>query len=117
MEISGGGMRHGILTLAIATVDELFACYMPFVKGGGLFVPTRKPFVMGDEVFLLLDLYDDPEKIPLAGKVVWITPTGVVTSRKQGIGVQLNADAEALVNRIDTLLAGYPAPDAVAHTV
>jgi len=117
MEIAGGGMRHGILTLTIANVDELFACYMPFVKGGGLFVPTRKPFVMGDEVFLLLDLYDEADKIPLAGKVVWVTPAGVVTNRKQGIGIQLNADAQALVNRIDTLLAGYPKPDAVTHSL
>ncbi len=117
MELSGGGMRHGILTLSIANIDELFACYMPFVKGGGLFVPTRKPFVIGDEVFLLLDLYGEADKIPLAGKVVWVTPSGVVTNRKQGIGIQLNDDAAALVHRIDTLLAGYATPDAVTHTV
>ena len=117
MDISSGGMRHGILTLSVANVDELFDCYMSFVKGGGLFIPTRKPFVMGDEVFLLLELYEEADKIPLAGKVVWVSPAGVVTNRKQGIGIQLNVDALPLVNRIETLLAGYPKADAVTHSV
>jgi type IV pilus assembly protein PilZ len=47
---------------------------MPFVRNGGLFIPTAKSYKLGDEVFMLLNLMDEPEKIPVAGKVVCITP-------------------------------------------
>ena len=30
---------------------------------------------LGDEVFMLLNLMDEAEKLPVAGKVVWITAT------------------------------------------
>src|SRR5690606_36448223 len=110
MDTSGGGLRHGILNLAIADVDELYACYMPFVAGGGLFIPTRKPFALGEEVFVLVELYCEPDEIPLVGKTVWITPPGVVTNRKQGIGIQLD-NAAQLVARIETELTGLLASD------
>ena len=54
----------------------LYAAYMPFIKNGGLFIPTNKSYKLGDEVFMLLNLMDEQEKIPVAGKVVWITPKG-----------------------------------------
>ena len=37
---SGGA--QGILPLAIKDKGALFNAYMPFVRGGGLFVPTAK---------------------------------------------------------------------------
>src|SRR5690606_2426947 len=117
MDISGGGLRHGILTLSIPDVDELYACYMPFIQGGGIFIPTSKPFVLGDEVFVLLDLYSEADKIPLAGKVVSITPAGVVTSRKQGIGIQLNSDAAPVVHKIENQLAGLLTTDRLTHSL
>jgi len=117
MEISGGGMRDGIITLTIPDAHELHACYMPFINRGGLFIPTRKQFVLGDEVFVVLDLFGEAEKIPLAGTVVWITPAGVVTSRKQGIGIQLNADAGPLVAKIETLLVDLLTTDRLTHSL
>ena len=48
----------------------LYAAYMPFVRHGGLFVPTNKKYELGEEVFILLALMDEPEKIPINGKVV-----------------------------------------------
>ena len=52
------------------------ALIMSFLQNGGLFVPTTRPYRPGDEVFLLLTLMDEPEKLPVAGRVVWITPEG-----------------------------------------
>ncbi|MDO6806500.1 PilZ domain-containing protein, partial [Wenyingzhuangia sp. 1_MG-2023] len=66
--------RSGILTLTIKDKAVLYGAYMPFLKEGGLFIPTNRSYKLGDEVFLLLKLMDDPEKLPVAGKVVWITP-------------------------------------------
>ena len=54
---------------------------MPFVRHGALFVPTNKKYELGEEVFILLALMDEPEKIQINGKVVWVTPKGA-----QGIG-------------------------------
>ena len=49
---------------------------MPFIKNGGLFIPTNKKYNIGDEVFMLLTLMDETEKLPVAGKIVWVTPIG-----------------------------------------
>lgn len=66
------GPGNGILSLTIKDKAVLYAAYMPFIKHGGLFIPTNKSYTMGDEVFMLLSLMDEPEKIPVAGKVIWI---------------------------------------------
>ena len=63
--------RPGILSLTIKDKSALYAAYMPFVKGGGLFIPTKKHYRLGDEVFMLLTLMDESEKIPVAGRIVW----------------------------------------------
>ncbi len=100
------GIRSGILNLSLKDVDELYACYMPFVENGGLFIPSRKQFTIGDEVFVLLELMEEPDKLPLTGKVVWVTPKGTSGNRKQGVGIQFPAESNQLVQRIETYLAG-----------
>jgi type IV pilus assembly protein PilZ len=80
---------------------------MPFVKNGGLFVPTSKPYRLGDDVFMLLSFLDDPEKLPVAGRVIWISPIGAQGNRVAGIGVQFSDIDKGLArNKIETYLAG-----------
>jgi type IV pilus assembly protein PilZ len=62
--------KQGILSLTIKDRTVLYAAYMPFVRHGGLFVSTNKKYELGEEVFILLALMDEPEKIPINGKVV-----------------------------------------------
>ncbi|MEQ9507617.1 MAG: PilZ domain-containing protein, partial [Alloalcanivorax xenomutans] len=85
MKMPGG--RSGILSLSIKDKAALYAAYMPFIGNGGLFVPTEKAYQLGEEIFLLLSIMDEPEKIPVAGRVVWITPRGAQGNRSAGIGV------------------------------
>ncbi len=80
--------QQGILSLTINDKQSLYSAYMPFVNGGGLFVQSTKRFNLGDEVFLLLTLMDLEERLPIPGKVVWITPPGSQGNRRPGIGVQ-----------------------------
>ena len=47
------GPRNGILSLAIKDKSVLYAAYMPFIRNGGLFIPTNKHYRLGDEVFML----------------------------------------------------------------
>ena len=100
------GPRNGILSLTIKDKSVLYAAYMPFVRNGGLFIPTAKSYKLGDEVFMLLNLMDEPEKIPVAGKVVWITPKGAQGNRAAGVGVQFNDGDNTARNKIETYLAG-----------
>jgi type IV pilus assembly protein PilZ len=95
---AGFGARSGILTLTIKDKAVLYAAYMPFIKNGGLFIPTAKNYQLGDEVFLLLNLMDEPDKIPVAGKVVWVTPKGAQGNRAAGIGVKFNEEDETARN-------------------
>lgn len=112
------GGRQGILALAIRDKNALYAAYMPYVSNGGLFIPTTKKYNLGDEVFLLLSLMDEPEKLPVAGKVVWITPMGAQGNHAAGIGVQFSEmDEGATRNKIETYLAGALKSDRTTHTM
>lgn len=116
---AAGMMRQGILSLAIKDKGALYNAYMPFVKGGGIFVPTAKRYSLGDEVFILLTLLDDKERLPVAGKVVWLTPQGSQGNRTAGIGVQFNdsSEGDTVKSKIETLLAGMSGADKATHTM
>jgi type IV pilus assembly protein PilZ len=99
--------QPGILTLSIKEKSALYMAYMPFVKNGGLFIPTSKPYILGDEVFILLTLMESNERLPVAGKVIWVTPGGAQNKRTQGIGVQFSEqDGGETQTKIETTLAG-----------
>ena len=80
--------------------------------------PTRRYFI-GDEVFLLLTRPDSSERLPVAGKVCWVTPTGAQGSRPAGIGVQFpeGSEGEIVKSRIETLLAGILNADKATQTM
>jgi type IV pilus assembly protein PilZ len=112
------GARQGILTLAIRDLNALYAAYMPFVRNGGLFIPTTKKYNLGDEVFMLLSLMDDPERIPVAGKIIWITPLGAEGNRASGIGVQFSEqDNGSTRAKIEPYLAGALKSERPTHTM
>lgn len=115
--IPSRGARNGILSLAIKDKAVLYAAYMPFVRNGGLFIPTKKAYQLGDEVFLLLNLMDEAEKIPVAGNVVWITPNGAQSARAAGIGVQFNDQDDTARAKIENYLAGALQSDRHTHTM
>jgi len=109
---------RGILSLAIKDKGSLYAAYIPFVQNGGLFIPTIKPYQLGDEVFMLLSLMDETERLPVAGNVVWITPANAQGNRTAGIGVQFSKqDNGQTRNKIETLLAGALQADRPTHTM
>lgn len=103
-----GTARQGVLSLAIKEKSQLYGAYMPFLKGGGIFVPTPKRYNLGDEIFVMLTLLDDKERLPVAGQVVWVTPAGAQGNRVAGIGVQFSTspEGEAVRSKIETHLAG-----------
>lgn len=114
-----GQVRPGVLSLSIKEKSALFAAYMPFVKGGGLFIPTSKSYKMGEDVFMLLTLMEETAKLPVSGKVVWVTPQGAHGGRTQGVGVQFafNESGKAAQNKIEVLLGGSLKSVRPTHTM
>jgi type IV pilus assembly protein PilZ len=114
--MANGG--RGIISLAIKDKGSLYASYIPFVKNGGLFIPTSKKFNLGEEVFMLLTLMEESERIPVAGQVIWITPEGSQGNRTTGIGVQFsNQDSGETRTKIEALLGGALQADRPTHTM
>ena len=111
--------RAGMLSLTIKERTALYAAYLPFVKNGGLFIPTNRPYQMGDQVYMLLTLMDDPNKQPLSGKVVWITPASAQGNRQQGIGVQFddNEGSSAVRGKIEGILGNAMKSTRHTHTM
>jgi type IV pilus assembly protein PilZ len=109
--------RSGILSLTIKDKAVLYAAYMPFIQGGGLFIPTSKQYQLGEEVFMLLKLMEEPEKIPVAGKIIWVTPKGAQGNKVAGIGVQFTGDETMAKDKVETYLAGALSSDRLTHTM
>ena len=116
--MSSPAARPGMLSLSIKDKSSLYAAYMPYVKNGGLFIPTSKKYKLGDEVFMLLSLMDDGDRLPVAGKIIWISPEGANGNRATGVGVQFSSqDKGATRGKIETHLAGSLKSDRVTHTM
>lgn len=106
-----------VLSLNIKDKAALQAAYMPFIRNGGLFVASPRTFELGNEVFLLLRLLDDPARIGVAGKVVWVTPPGAADHRPAGVGIQFNEPDSPLRTRIESCLGDALDANRDSHTL
>jgi type IV pilus assembly protein PilZ len=94
-----------VLSLAIKDLAVLYTAYMPFIENGGLFIPMKKQLEIGEEVQILLSLMEEPEKIPVAAKVVWVTPNFPQGNRAPGVGVQFREKDNPAKLKIENILA------------
>jgi type IV pilus assembly protein PilZ len=108
--VAQAASRPSVLSLNINSKSALYAGYMPHLKNGGIFIPTSRGYNLGDEVFMLLSLMDDPAKLPIAGTVVWVTPAGAQNSKAQGIGVHFNAARSKACLAVSCNPAARPIP-------
>ncbi len=107
----------GMINLPIKDKAALYASYMPFVKGGALFVPTARHYKLGEEVFVIVTLPDDAERMPLTGKVVWVNHRNQ-GQRPAGFGVQLSGEVgDALRRKIEGQLGGALTADRPTFTL
>jgi len=98
--------RPSVIQLVFRERGALYAAYMPMFSEGGIFVPTTRDYKLGEDIYLLLSLPDDPQRYPVAGKVGWITPANASGGRTQGVGVRFPTDekSRALRARIEESL-------------
>ncbi len=116
---AAAGARPSVLQLAIKEKAALYAAYIPLFKEGGIFVPTNKDYALGDDVYLLLTLPQDPQRYPIAGKVGWVTPPGASGNRTQGIGVRFPKDSKTgeLRYKIEQILGTALQADRATQTI
>lgn len=106
------------LSLTIKDKAVLYTAYMPFIIGGGLFIPTTRSFPLGTKLSINISLIAEPEKILVQGVVKWITPKGAHDNRAPGIGIQFEGDASKLVrNKIEAYLGGMLKSSNPTHTI
>ena len=98
--------RPSVIQLVFRERGALYAAYVPILLDGGLFVPTTRDYKLGEDIYLLLSLPDDPQRYPVAGKVAWITPANASGGRTQGVGVRFPNDEKTrlLKLKIEELL-------------
>lgn len=116
MAVSPG---KGILALKITDQNMLYHAYMPYLQNGGIFIPTNKTYELGEEVFIVLSLMSEPDKIPVAGTIAWITPKGAQGNQAAGIGVHFSDNdgaATILRGKIENYLVDKK-PDKPTHTM
>ncbi|MBU2411116.1 MAG: PilZ domain-containing protein [Gammaproteobacteria bacterium] len=111
--------RPSVIQLAIKEKGALYAAYIPLFTEGGIFIPTSREYRLGDDVYVLLTLPDDPQRYPVAGKVAWITPARAAGNRAPGVGIGFPADEKSrqLKARIEEALGATMSIDRPTQTI
>jgi type IV pilus assembly protein PilZ len=92
---SANASRPSVIQLVFREKGAPFTAYIPLFTEGGLFVPSTRDYKLGEDIYLLLSLPEDPQRFPVAGKVAWITPANASGGRTQGVGVRFPNDEKS----------------------
>ncbi len=97
----------------------MYAAYIPLFADGGIFIPSTREYRLGDDVYVLLSLPDDPQRYPVAGKVAWVTPAKAAGGRTQGVGIRFPSDEKSrqLKAKIEDILGAHLASDRPTQTI
>ena len=111
--------RPSVIQLAIKEKAALYAAYIPMFAEGGIFIPSAREHRLGDDVYVLITLPDDPQRYPVAGKVAWITPARASGNRTQGVGVRFPKDEKSaqLKVKIEQILGASLSSDRATQTI
>ena len=119
MSTTSQGVRPSVIQLAIKEKAALLAAYIPLFTDGGVFIPTTREYRLGDDVYVLMSLPEDPQRYPVAGKVAWVTPARAAGNRTQGVGVRFPTDEKSklLKLKIESILGAHLGSDRPTQTV
>lgn len=112
-----------MLSLKITDKNILYQSFMPFLRNGGLFIPTDEVCKIGQEVLLSLTLTFMKEIghiNQIAGHIVWITPKEAQNNQTAGVGFHFSNIDERTIevkNKIETYLASNIKSNDVTHTM
>jgi type IV pilus assembly protein PilZ len=116
---AGTTPRPSVIQLAIKEKAALYAAYISQFTEGGVFIPSAKEYKLGDDVYVLITLPEDPQRYPVAGKVAWVTPAKAAGNRTQGIGIRFPSDEKSklLKIKIEQLLGAHLGSDRPTQTI
>jgi type IV pilus assembly protein PilZ len=119
MSTSPTSPRPSVIQLAIKEKAALHAAYIPLFAEGGIFIPTARDYQLGDDIYVLLSLPEDPQRYPVAGKVAWVTPAKAAGNRTQGVGIQFPKDEKSrlLKLKIEEILGAMAGVDRPTQTI
>ena len=117
--LNSSAARPSMLSLNIKEKSALYAAFMPHLKNGGIFIPTTRAYKLGDQVYMLLSLLDDPARMPVAGRVVRIIPKDAQGNKQQGVGVEFSAEESGVSakRKIENLLGSTLGSTRPTHTL
>ena len=98
----GGTVGHNVnrnLSLTVPDKHSLHATYMPFIKNGGIFVPTHERFALHDNVVLQLRLIEEGKRLLIPGRVVWITGGKGQHGTPAGVGLQFTGEQQSRIRQ------------------
>ena len=116
---SAASARPSVIQLSIKEKAALYAAYIPLFTDGGIFIPSSRDYRIGDDVYVLLSLPDDPQRYAVAGKVAWVTPAKAQGGRTQGVGIRFPSDEKSrhLKIKIEEILGSALASDKPTQTI
>jgi len=98
--------QRRLLNLVLKDDAALHSSYMPFIRGGAIFVPTNSDnYTFGDEVVVTMHLQSTNKKLAIPGVVVWIAPAGCERG-EEGLGIQFAGTTKAKVKLIIETMLG-----------
>lgn len=117
--LTNSTLRPSVMQLTLKDRAALFAAYIPSFTDGGIFSVTSRDYALGDELYVLLSLPDDPQRHAIAGIVAWITPANAQSGRSQGVGIKFPSDqsAEPVKRKIEALLGPLLLSDRPSQTI
>jgi type IV pilus assembly protein PilZ len=101
-------MQPTVVNVQISTVETLRQMYMPFIGGGGLFIPSTGALpAMGHELFLTLSLPRLTVREATIARVVWVRDHDHPAPQCQcrGYGLQFCGPENRLRAQMENLLA------------
>ena len=111
--------RPSVIQLAIKEKAALYVAYIPLFSEGGIFIPTAREYKLGDDIYVLLSLPEDPQRYPVAGTVAWVTPAKAAGNRTQGVGIQFPKDEKSklLKTKIEEILGALVGSERPTQTI
>lgn len=111
--------RPSVIQLNIKGLTALYLSYIPQFKRGGLFIPTSREYKLGESVYALVTLLDNPQRFAVTGTVAWITPARAPGQRKQGVGIHFpeTDQCRELRTLVERLLSKFTPQGRVPHAM
>lgn len=119
--MSSAAIPGKIVSLRLESKPIIYASYMSFTEYGGVFLPTKDPFNMGEEVLLALELVTPSkvEKLYVKTNVCWINSNPSAGGRPKGVGLAFGSDETGIKAKgiLEALLSGVLNSDHPTYTL